>query len=154
MGNQKTDAQEVAAIAVVVAQALRGGATVYKALESALERANSRLANLLRHELQRAALGTPLAKVFREAALSTKSQPLEEFLHKLELAGQTGSALADQLDQLVFTLQEQVASEQLAKAAKRETRMLLPLVFLVLPVTVLFALYPSLQILNLQMEGA
>jgi tight adherence protein C len=34
--------------------------------------------------------------------------------------------------------------------AKNETRMMMPLVFLVLPITVLFAVYPSLQFLQFQ----
>jgi hypothetical protein len=33
--------------------------------------------------------------------------------------------------------------------AKQENTMLLPLVFLILPVSILFALYPSLQYLSL-----
>jgi tight adherence protein C len=35
------------------------------------------------------------------------------------------------------------------KAGQNETRMLVPLIFLILPVTVLFAVYPSLQVLSI-----
>jgi tight adherence protein C len=50
---------------------------------------------------------------------------------------------------LVGTNRSLIAAEQLAIAAKKENLMLLPLVFLILPITVVFALFPSMQYLNL-----
>jgi tight adherence protein C len=43
----------------------------------------------------------------------------------------------------------EIRNELLTQAGRNETRMLIPLVFLILPITVLFAIYPSLQLLNI-----
>ena len=153
MARVQTDAEEVASIAIIVAQALKGGSTITAALELALKRADSKIAMQLNRILEQATLGLPIRVVLAEAAAQAKSPPLEEFLTKLQVSGVMGSALADQLNDLVFSLHEQIATQKQERASKLETKMLLPLVFLVLPVTVMFALYPSLQILNLHMEG-
>jgi tight adherence protein C len=42
----------------------------------------------------------------------------------------------------------QLRSELLDKAAKSETKMMIPLVFIILPITVVFALYPSVVIIQ------
>ncbi|CAB4634191.1 unannotated protein [freshwater metagenome] len=46
------------------------------------------------------------------------------------------------------SVREEIKSRLLKQAGKNETRMLIPLVFLILPITVLFAIYPSLELLN------
>lgn len=146
-------AEQVAVIATVIALALRGGSTVVAAVEIALERATGPVAEYLRMVCNEIDLGKPIGRAFAEAAANSKSDPLEELLSKLQIANELGAGLADQLDDLAGSLRESVAIEQLARAASSETKMLLPLVFLILPVTVIFALYPSIQILNIQMEG-
>jgi hypothetical protein len=42
-----------------------------------------------------------------------------------------------------------IRAKQLSNFSGTETRMLIPLVFLVLPITVLFAVFPSMTLLNL-----
>jgi tight adherence protein C len=56
--------------------------------------------------------------------------------------------LAESLASLSFSLRERRSLELLARAGANETKMLIPLVALVLPTTVLFALYPSVLVLN------
>ena len=154
MGHRhNSDIEEVAVLASVMALALRGGTTVVASIDLALEGASGRVASHLARVAAEANLGRPIGKVLAEAAERAGSPPLEELLSKLQLATELGSSLADQLDQLSFSLRNQAAIHRQALATASETKMLLPLVFLILPVTVLFALYPSLQILNIQMEG-
>lgn len=146
-------ADQVAVIATVLALSLRGGSTVVAALEVALASASGPVAEYLKVVCSEIDLGKPIGRAFAEAAVNSKSAPLEELLSKLQVANELGAGFADQLDDLATSLRERVAIEQLALAASSETKMLLPLVFLILPVTVIFALYPSIQILNIQMEG-
>jgi tight adherence protein C len=147
------DADQVAVLATVIALALRGGSTVVAALELSVTGASGRVAEILQMVCSEIQLGKPIGRAFSEAAAQSGSPPLEELLSKLQLANELGAGLAEQLDDLATSLRQRVAIEQLARASASETKMLLPLVFLILPVTVIFALYPSIQILNLQMEG-
>lgn len=144
---------QVAVIATVLALALRGGSTVVAALEIALASASGPVAEYLKLVCHEIRLGKPIGRAFAESAANSRSAPLEELLSKLQVANELGAGLADQLDDLAVSLRERVAIQQLARAASSETKMLLPLVFLILPVTVIFALYPSIQILNIQLEG-
>ncbi len=149
----KDDTEQVVAILPILALALRGGSTVVASLDQTLERATGGVAETLGDVVASIELGLPLAKAVAAALTKAPSPALEELLNKLLISSSFGSALADQLDSLGETLASQVAVARLSRANASETRMLLPLVFLILPVTVIFALYPSLQILNLQLEG-
>lgn len=148
-----TDADQVAVLATVIALTLRGGSTVMAALELSVSGASGRVAESLQMVCSKIKLGKPIGRALSEAAAQSGSPPLEELLSKLQLANELGAGLAEQLDDLAASLRQRVAIEQFARASASETKMLLPLVFLILPVTVIFALYPSIQILNLQMEG-
>ena len=59
-----------------------------------------------------------------------------------------GTGLVRQLNLLASSVDEELHQQRLRQAAKSETRMLLPLVFLILPITVVFALYPSLTLIQ------
>ncbi len=147
------DSEEVVAIVAVLAQAMRGGLTPIAALRQSLENAHGSVAEKLQRVLTSIELGQPLQSAVADAKQKSLTPALEELLNKLLVANQLGSALAEQLDSLGQTLASQIAVEKLSRAVASETKMLLPLVFLILPVTVIFALYPSLQILNIQLEG-
>lgn len=151
--SRNTDAEEVAVLASVMALCLRGGLTIASALTLTLEKATGQVATYLKSVTASIDLGAPTGRSLSEAAQQSGSAPVEELLSKLQIANHLGSSLAEQLDDLSASLRQQAAIERLSRATASETRMLLPLVFLILPVTVIFALYPSIQILNIQMEG-
>jgi tight adherence protein C len=153
MAKTSSTKQEIAEIAVVLGVALRGDATLQAALAKALENASGGIATRLKLALSAIELGLPVDMALAKAIEGEPDAALEEFIGKLQLSNQIGSALSDQLDHFAKTLFDQLAREKLARATAAETKMLIPLVFLILPVTVVFALYPSFQILNLQMEG-
>jgi tight adherence protein C len=52
------------------------------------------------------------------------------------------------LTSLAESTRAELRNAQLKQAGRNETRMLIPLVFLILPVTVLFAIYPSIQLIS------
>ncbi len=52
------------------------------------------------------------------------------------------------LSEQALSVRDEIKSRLLRQAGRNETRMLIPLVFLILPVTVWFAIYPSLELLN------
>lgn len=144
---------EIAAIATVVALALRGGCGIYESLTHALAGACGSVANSLEKAVKLLELGLPLVQALRVFETECDSPAAKEFSLKIQTANNFGASLADQLDDLAQTIRSQLAIAELSSATAAETKMLLPLVFLILPVTVLFALYPSLQILNIQLEG-
>ncbi|MDC0911770.1 type II secretion system F family protein [Aquiluna sp.] len=93
-------------------------------------------------------LGADLGELLETWVLEQPDRLLIELVQKLKLAIDRGTPLADALESLVETARSEFSSSILARAGSSETKMLIPTVFLILPVTVLFAIYPSLSLLG------
>lgn len=80
----------------------------------------------------------------------TLSSPIiSELSQKLLVSIQRGTPIAQQLDALVQSANNLSGALILKKAGSNETKMLVPTIFLILPITVLFTVYPSLTLLQL-----
>jgi tight adherence protein C len=86
-------------------------------------------------ELQRLTERMPMAEVI-------------EFTQKLQISIERGTPSAHQISQLSRSIQQQVLRGLIKRAGQNETKMLVPTIFLILPVTVLFAIFPSLAVLQ------
>jgi tight adherence protein C len=71
-----------------------------------------------------------------------------EFTQKLQISIERGTPSAHQISQLSQSTQQQVLRGLIKRAGENETKMLVPTIFLILPVTVLFAVFPSLAVLQ------
>jgi tight adherence protein C len=67
---------------------------------------------------------------------------------KLAVALNNGSALSELLSDFMQSATTELRTQLIAKAGKNETKMMIPMVFVILPVTVMFALYPSLALIQ------
>lgn len=141
------DQNEIAQLAMLLSVALDSGLGLVAAIDLVMPRATGRIAERFHNLLKALNLGGNLYDELSE--LRGKSAALDELAIKLQVAFQFGSPLSDQLRQLSKSNRALVAQQQYVQAAKRENLMLLPLVFLILPVTVFFAVFPSIQYLNL-----
>ena len=146
---RKTEAlQELHAILPPLISALAGGALVREALEVSCESASGDLAARLRLVAASGELGERFEESLRTLLLGHPEPAVDELATKLATAQRYGTGLVRQLDALLSSVDEELHQQRLREAAKSETRMLLPLVFLILPITVVFALYPSLTIIQ------
>ena len=93
-------------------------------------------------------LGADLGELLEAWASEQPDRLLIELVQKLKLAIDRGTPLADALESLVETARSAFSASIIARAGSSETKMLIPTVFLILPVTVLFAIYPSLSLLG------
>jgi len=71
-----------------------------------------------------------------------------EFTQKLQISIERGTPSAHQIAQLSQSIHQQVLRGLIKRAGENETKMLVPTIFLILPVTVLFAVFPSLAVLQ------
>lgn len=149
MKNSQAERHEVVQLATLLAVALNAGMGVVASLETVVPRASGPISQRFTRLLAALELGGNLQDELGQMRVSQKSPALDELVLKLQVSLQFGTPLADQLALLVGTNRSLIASEQLAESAKRENLMLLPLVFLILPITVVFAVFPSLQYLSL-----
>ena len=140
---------EVAELCTLLAVALDSGLSLIGAMDATFSEASGDVANTFNRLLKRLNLGGNLFEELARVRASQGSQAVVELVVKLQIALQFGSPISEQLADLSHSLRRQLAQAEFSNAAKRENLMLLPLVFLILPVTVLFAVYPALQYLQI-----
>lgn len=133
----------------LLATSILAGAT----LHSALLRVGSHSKGLVSRELSSMMSKLELgSNIDQELSALCERLPLpgiREFANKLALAIARGTPLSDSLVALSQSLRKKQLAIILAKAGSNETKMLIPLVALVLPTTVIFATYPSVQFLSI-----
>lgn len=93
-------------------------------------------------------LGADLVEELDGLSQRTPIVELDEFTQKLQISIVRGSPAAHQISQLSGSIRQQVIKNLTRRAGQNETMMLIPTVFLILPVTVLFAIFPSLLVLQ------
>jgi tight adherence protein C len=131
------------------AVALASGESIHSALNRVVPRLSGELAKQLQQSLRVIQYGASLENELTDLALRVPQHQLVEVCNKLINAMNRGTPLAGIVAEQAEAVRLEVSNHLLKQAGKNETKMLVPLVFLILPVTVLFAIYPSLQLLNM-----
>ncbi len=128
---------------------ISSGESIYSSLRRVIPRLNGVFAAELRNTLLALELGSDLPTELNDLSQRLPQRQVVEFCNKLNLALRRGTPLARVLSEQAESVRQEVQNQLTKQAGKNETRMLIPLVFLILPVTVLFAVYPSLKLLNI-----
>ena len=127
---------------------LRAGNGIYRSFAMVIPRSDGALAKELTHALKAVEFGAAFGSEIRQVPKSLPHPQVSEFVNKVALSLERGTPLAQMLSEQGVSVREEIKSRLLKQAGRNETRMLIPLVFLILPITVLFAIYPSLELLN------
>lgn len=127
---------------------LRAGDGIYRSFACVVPRTEGELAKELGRVLRAVQFGAAFGTEIKTVAIALPQPQIIEFANKVALALERGTPLAQMLSELGASTRAEIRNRLLRQAGKNETRMLIPLVFLILPITVLFAIYPSLELLN------
>ena len=127
---------------------LRSGEGIYRSLQTAVPRATGELARELSKCLAAVNYGAALSDEIRKLPNSLAHPQFAELANKIVMSLARGTPLAKMLEDQASSARAEIRNQLLRQAGKNETKMLVPLVFLILPVIVLFAIYPSLKLLN------
>ena len=92
--------------------------------------------------------GIPLAEALQSLARALQLAALTRFVDQAGGALDRGTPLAEVLRAQAQDTREEAKRELLEVAGRKEVAMLVPLVFLILPMTILFAIFPGLFILQ------
>lgn len=133
----------------VLSVAMSSGDSIYSALRRVVPRIGGIIGREFAFTLQAIELGGDLESELVDLSRRLPNRQVNEFCSKLNLALRRGTPLAKVLAEQAESIRQEILNQLTKQAGKNETRMLIPLVFLILPVTVLFAIYPSLKLLNI-----
>jgi tight adherence protein C len=135
---------EFPVVAELLALAVTAGESPPAAIARVTRLSGGELARELAGALGRARAGVPLTEALRSLADRTSLDPLARFVDGLLVAIERGTPLAEVLRAQAADVREAGKRRLLEAGGRKEIAMMVPVVFLVLPVTVLFALFPGL----------
>lgn len=130
--------------------ALGSGESVFNSVRSVTDRAHGTVAKEFRNLLRSVELGSTFEEELVSLSERLPQRQVVELCSKLALALRRGTALSKLLQEQSQSVRLEIQNQISRQAGRNETRMMIPLVFLILPITVLFAIYPSVQLLNIQ----
>jgi len=140
---------EFPTVAELLALAVAAGEGAAGALERVAARSNGELARELGMTLADARSGTSLVLALQRVADRTGLPALARFADGIAIAIERGTPLADVLRAQAVDVREAGRRALLEAGGRKEIAMMTPVIFLVLPVTVLFALFPGFVGLSL-----
>jgi tight adherence protein C len=132
----------------LISVSLRAGDGIYRSFATVIPRCDGEIAREISKALKAVEYGAAFGSEIKRVAEVLPHPQVAEFVAKVSTSLERGTPLALMLSEQGMSVREEIKARLLRQAGRNETRMLIPLVFLILPVTVLFAIYPSLELLN------
>lgn len=140
---------EFPTVAELLALAVAAGESPVMALDRVVRRSGGELSSELARVLAAVRTGEPVASAFDALAARSGLPIVSRFAQGIAVAVERGTPLADVLHAQAADVREAGRRELIEAAARKEVAMMVPVVFLVLPVTVLFAFWPGVVGLSL-----
>ena len=140
---------EFPTVAELLALAVAAGESPVSALTRVVHRSRGEMSAELSRVLAEIRTGVPVGRAFDALASRTGLPLVARFAEGVAVAVERGTPLADVLHAQAADVREAGRRELIETAARKEVFMMVPVVFLVLPVTVMFAFWPGLVGLSL-----
>lgn len=142
-------AAELPTVLEFLTLSLSAGEAVLDALRRVARAGNGDLARELAVVVAQVNAGVPLARALERCADEIQLPALTRTVDQLVGALDRGTPLVDVLRAQAQDSRDDAKRSLLEAAGKKEIAMLVPLVFLILPVTVAFAVFPGVMVLQL-----
>jgi tight adherence protein C len=140
---------EFPTVAELLALSVGAGEGAVGALERVSRICRGELSAELRRALADARAGATLVVALEGLAGRTSLPSLARFVDGVAVAVERGTPLADVLRAQAQDVRELTRRRLIEAGGRKEILMMIPVVFLILPVTVLFVLFPGLAMLDL-----
>lgn len=128
---------------------LSAGEGILDAVRRVARASHGELAGELAGVVSAVNTGLPLADSLTRLAGGLQLAPLTRAVDQITGALERGTPLAEVLRAQAQDARDESKRELLEVAGKKEVAMLVPLVFLILPVTIVFAIFPGIVVLQL-----
>lgn len=142
---------EFPTVAELLALAVGAGEGAVGALERVVRMSQGELSNELRQCLADARAGANLPQALQGLADRTGLASLARFVDGIVIAVERGTPLAEVLRAQAQDVREEGRRQLMEEGGKKEIAMMVPVVFLVLPITILFAVFPGIEFFSFQM---
>nr|WP_231713069.1 type II secretion system F family protein [Arthrobacter sp. zg-Y769] len=140
---------EFPSLAEMMALAVGAGESAVGALERISTAAQGELADEFNRVLAQTRSGRPLTGALQDFSDRLRLAPLTRFVDGVTVAVDRGTPLADVMRAQAQDVRDAAKRELMETAGKKEIAMMVPVIFGILPLTVLFAVFPGLALLQL-----
>ena len=134
---------EFPAIVELFAVLVSAGESPSTALQRVSTRATGVLADKFTETLSGLQRGKNLTQALEKLGLEVNSASIRRFCDTLILAMERGTSLSDVLTRQVEEVRAAHHASLMTEAGRAEIALMIPVIFLILPISVLFALWPS-----------
>jgi len=140
--------EELVNILQMLSIMISAGESPMMALRYISQRSVGYLPNLIKQSFAKYESGNNLTQSLEFIAAAAGSSALRRLTNSIQIAIQRGTPILDVLNNQVQSLNKQINLALLKKSGKSEITLLIPVVFLILPVSISFAIWPSIYGLN------
>lgn len=133
--------------------ALSAGESPLTVLKRISDRGSGPLTREFEWAIEQVAKGTPFSQALDQMSRRVHSIAIRRFVDAIVIAITRGAPLIDVLHSHAKEARDFQRNQILSAAGKSEIAMMIPVVFLILPISILFALWPSISSLNLFAAG-
>lgn len=136
-------ASQVPGVADLVCLGVVAGESLRSALLRAAYETSGLLSDELRSCIESVSEGVPLSRALESLAAKFTVPPLSRLVAAITLAHERGTPLADQLQAIIAEIRSEERRRLIEASGKSQTRMLIPVVTLILPTALAFAFFPG-----------
>ncbi|MBJ7507052.1 MAG: type II secretion system F family protein [Candidatus Nanopelagicus sp.] len=140
--------EELVNILQMLSIMISAGESPMMAMRYVSMRANGYLPKLINLSFGKYATGNNLAQTMEFIATATGSTQVRRLTNSIQIASERGTPILEVLNNQVQSLNKQINLSLLKKSGKSEIALLIPVVFLILPISISFAIWPSIYGLN------
>jgi tight adherence protein C len=140
--------EELVSILQMSAIMISAGESPVTSLKHIAERSEGIIPEMMRREFDNLESGGSLVKTLDYLAVTSSSKQVKRLGNSIQVAIDRGSPILQVIQNQVNSINKEIHIQLLRKSGKNEIALLIPVVFLILPVSILFAIWPSLYSLN------
>jgi tight adherence protein C len=140
--------EELVSILQMISIMISSGESPMSAMRYVSKRSDGILPWLIRESLNKYEDGRSITQTLDFLATATGSTQVRRLTNSIQIAIHRGTPVLDVLNNQVLALNKQINFNLMKRSGKSEITLLIPVVFLILPVSISFAIWPSLYGLN------
>ncbi|WP_158583069.1 type II secretion system F family protein [Nesterenkonia natronophila] len=140
---------EFPTVAELLALSVSAGESAPGAFQRISTSCRGELAEELTELMRRTRSGTPFVSALRALCAEIEVPAIARFLHGVVVAVERGTPLAEVMRAQAADVRDHSKRELMEAAGRKEVAMLAPVVFGVLPLTIVFAAFPGLSLLQI-----
>ena len=140
--------EELVSILQMISIMISSGESPMSAMRYVSKRSDGILPRLIRESLNKYEDGISITQTLDFLATATGSTQVRRLTNSIQIAIHRGTPVLDVLNNQVLALNKQINFNLMKRSGKSEITLLIPVVFLILPVSISFAIWPSLYGLN------